>query len=456
MQTCVLRSNSRPCAKEFETQASSLGFRTGLFLCSLTLVAIFLFSSSAAAGLQSPSDVILEPPPDVILEPPPGVILEPPPGVILEPPPGVILEPPSGDHEISIRFVNGDGKESLLEPASGWPLTLSLTANEEKLLGIGTENMQVIYPMEEETAFLVFRDPDGCPSWTGLDWQENHVASYGTDDEPVYPGCVSPPPQTPWPMDETWVEVTPGLNLPDPDPEEHGYRPQLWTRRWVSESGEVETVLTEIGPPVGSSTDGFGYGPNPRLPGLVVIADTGPGIVPDADSGPLKPLEARNLAGFFHSVTCELRDRQERTSILAHMNVPETLFAPVFQLDACVGDPPDECSEPMILRVDGGPEERTEAWPSLSEHVVTLRAFVVNGEAPTALGDLDGNGVVDISDAKRARHRLLSAQAVLQVVQVDGRSFPYPLWLPYDFDGNGRTGGPILPDGPGALVDPPR
>ncbi len=46
------------------------------------------------------------------------------------------LQPQSGDHEIDIRFVNGGGQEPLIEPASGWPLTLSLTANEDKLLGI--------------------------------------------------------------------------------------------------------------------------------------------------------------------------------------------------------------------------------------------------------------------------------------------------------------------------------
>ncbi len=205
--------------------------------------------------------------------------------------------------EIDIQFVSGGSTEPLIEPliqpASGWPLTLSLTANEDKLLGIGL-CFKKRYPVLDAPAFLAFGDG------------------------------------------ETRVEFSPGLHVED-----------------------------------------AGYGSNPRLPGLVVVADAG----------------TQNLAGFFHSVAYELRDSQGRTSILAHMNVPKNLFSP----------------------------EGKE---------VTIRAFVVAGDALEKLEDKNDDGIVDIKDAKGLK--LLSAEATLRV-----RPLPAP---PTDRH---------VPD-PGTIEVPPR
>ncbi len=220
--------------------------------------------------------------------------------------------------EIDIQFVNGGGSEPLIQPASGWPLTLSLTANEEKRMGIGLccgegEGKDKGYPAlnPPSETFLAFEDP------------------------------------------ETRVHFIPGLHV-----------------------------------------EKAGYGSNPRLPNLVVVADA----------------DERNLAGWFQSVAYELKDARGRTSILAHMNVPRGLF------------------------LAAGEEELLSAVGK----VVTIRAFVVGGDPLEKLPDANGDGIVDIADARRKGLRLLSEQATLRVQ-------PWPA----------ASGGCHRGD-PGTIENPPR
>lgn len=299
------------------------------------------------------------------------------------------------EREVDIRFVNGDGREALIEPTGGWPLTLSLEANESKLLGVSWP-----FAGSGQRGFLVFEDPDGCLSWLT--------------------GCKDRP------QDETWVEFTPGL-LPAP----------------------AGCTGKPIGPCGESTLDSCGYGPNPLLPGLVLIADAGPGVITDEHFERLSPHKVRNLAGFFHSVAYELKDSRSRTSILAHMNVPRDLLQPVVMIDEAVDD---RCEEKDILaRVDGGPE----VCLSDLEQVVTLRAFIVNGRAPAELADQNGDGVVDSRDAEKAGAKLISGQAVLGV-----RQLPQMPDLCNDPDGGLQIAAACrlfaLPPEPGAITDPPR
>ncbi len=162
------------------------------------------------------------------------------------------LRPRATEHEIDIRFANGGGKEPLIEPISGWPLTLSLTANEETLLGIGTDSVPH-YPNMNFRGLLVFADPDACPSWVDPVWQADH--------HHYYPQCSVP---LPWPPDETYVEFRPGISPPDirneddsqegepEDPPEDGERPLLWTYP-ENPDGDPFEQLTPIGPEVGST-----------------------------------------------------------------------------------------------------------------------------------------------------------------------------------------------------------
>ncbi len=382
-------------------------------------------------------------------------------------------EPQLAWPEITIQVVNGGDSEPLIQPASGWPLTLSLRANDEKLLGIGTGSGDA-YPRREHTGYLIFADPDGCPSWMPRQAQERHIKLLESGSTTDFPQCMSPP-APPWPMDESWVELCPGLNLPSsrtacqpPDQEvpknpldlETPERPHIK----VFAKSPSGTRLEPIGPEVGSADDGYGYGPNPRLPGLVVLADVGPGVVTDVNFEPPEPRQARNLAGFFQSVTYELKDRWQRTGIVAHMNVPADLFAPVvlvdnsFCEDGCCGEGVSQ------FRVDGRDEECGEAWPFDLTPEVTVRAFVVNGRAPAALADLDGNEVIDVADARRAGLELLSNQAVFRFIQHDGHQAVADCnYFDFDDDGDvgevgevGEVGPGGRPPGPGGLVNPPR
>ncbi len=108
------------------------------------------------------------------------------------------------------------------------------------------------------------------------------------------------------------------------------------------------------------------------MPGLVVVADHGPGartippgendISPAADFfDKLQPAEAWNLAGLFHSSTYSLKGGSKQTSILAHINVPYGLFTPVVLVDkSLTNGKKDEfgvfCDGTNALyRLDGGP-----------------------------------------------------------------------------------------------------
>lgn len=145
------------------------------------------------------------------------------------------------------------------------------------------------------------------------------------------------------------------------------------------------------------------------------------------------------------------------------MNVPDHLFTPVMLAEG----PKTTCgcpliciqpASPVLYRVDGEPEEcgcLSARWFSTRE--VTVRAFVVNGRSPATLADLDGNGEVDIRDARRAGFRLLSEQAEFRFTQHYDTRMNYHL---FDVNGDGQV--PIFDvheehqGYPGALTNPPR
>ncbi len=358
--------------------------------------------------------------------------------------PGLALGLDSADgDEIDIRFFNGAARSLNIEPFSGWPLTLHLTANEEKLKGIGYEVAPYHFPRRDDKGFLVFADPDGCPSWVETSFQTMHENGV-SQGFLFYPDCPEAPP-VPWPWDEAMLEFDPGLNLPDLP---CGDRPMIFVFDPGSRKG---TSLKSIGPCVGSAEDSFGYGRNARIPGLVLVADTGPGIVFDKSFNRTKRLQTWNLAGFFHSIAYEMKDARGYTSLVAHMNVPGDLFAPVYLVDRDVEVGCEGASDTMI-RIDGGPLECVASEPFPGDHVVTVRAFVINGEAPDRLEDLDGNGQVDLRDAIKAGYDLLSGQAEFRFTQLFEDFIP----CLFDFDGNGQVGGVVLPAGPGGMVTPPR
>ncbi len=393
--------------------------------------------------------------------------------------PTTLGEPPVF-HEIEIEFENARGTEIAIEPPSGWPLTLILTANDSIPFGLGTAFGYTTWPyrteapppsgrfnsrIAAEVGFLVFQDPyenvenwdDWCPSWTNRLRLEEHLEALGSLDP--YSG-TAPPQLKLCPMTDRWLELTPGLNVETEAGEcfteseiaifeshdEISISSEELSRLADEFSISPEMAEGGLGANTGRMTFGVCGGPNPRLPGLVLLADQGPGVILGQDLKRASPLRQSNLAVWIDSVAYELKDSHGRTRIVTHMNVDGGLFVPITLYDDFVSCPasPDPCS---------GSE--TKVVPDASDSLVTLRAFVVQGRAPAALADENGDGQVDISDAHAKGLQLLSGEAVFRFTQLveDPRRLRYPV----DFDGNGLAA--VLtwvePPSPGRLTPPP-
>ena len=315
------------------------------------------------------------------------------------------------------------------ETSGGWPLTIRLTSNNE--IGIGTAFLPA-FPEDGVTGFLIFTDPDGCPSF-----------SPAVITNPISP-CFNAP------VDETFFEFTNDTDLVGvPDQAGNSFRQAALTDSFgggppsmlvFNEVTGTNSFLQAYGPrtsapnstdtPVGRcvsrfgvtdlacasnadctgpfavtcetvplEVDGKGWGADDDAPGVVLLANTGPGVVLDQNFNfPAGPRQLRNLAGFLTSVAWEMNDSAKHSDVVLHMNVPNGLFKPVVQEDTCVGIVSNGvCRGGELFRVDGGPQVTSIA--GLGDKVTTLRIFVVNGTAPSVLSDGDGNGVVDSKDA---------------------------------------------------------
>jgi hypothetical protein len=340
---------------------------------------------------------------------------------------------------------------------SGWPLTIRLYGNKE--LGIGVDGFIELspFPHRGRKGFLVFTDPDGCHSWV---------------ESP--PGPVCPPP------DELLLEFTPDVDSPGIKDFANGGT--LGAGQILNlfdfNTGE-NNLATPAGPRVGipdehfpeqsNADDGYGWGHNDDLPGLVVLYDTGAGLVWNPDFTLASPLQARNVAGLFHSISYFLNDALPtsanpygRTVIEAQMNVPDHLFQPIFLFDNCVGVITEGVCDASnnqvqidgVVHTYGAPFSNTLV--SLLDRVISIRIFVVNGQAPDVLADEDGNGIVDAADAKMAGYTLLSGQKIVQVKIYYQASDLITAFGLKDLDGNGEVGGVPAPGGIGGLSGVPR
>jgi hypothetical protein len=88
-----------------------------------------------------------------------------------------------------------------------------------------------------------------------------------------------------------------------------------------------------------------------------------------------------------------------QTVITATITVPDGLFSPLAEVDPCYGS---TCQLFSVSTwgwiIDGGPIQTgtpSDFANALTSIVVHIRAFVVNGNAPDTLSDMNGDGVVD-------------------------------------------------------------
>jgi hypothetical protein len=227
-----------------------------------------------------------------------------------------------------------------------------------------------------------------------------------------------------------------------------------------STDGTLE--LRPVGPGTGgpassaNSQDCYGLAADDDLPGLVLMADIGPMRVFDEDFN-LVGSRIRNFAGMLNSVTIELLDKRDRSSILAFLRVPDGLLEPLTLVDRDITN----TSIDFMTRRDSGPiqshnftgpatflpEIVAEILATYPDVNVTVRAVIVDGEAPSFIDDLDGNGRYTAKDLTLAGYTLLSNEATLQIhaIQNDVLSDFFPFECPAailagDLDGNGDTG----------------
>jgi hypothetical protein len=372
--------------------------------------------------------------------------------------PGAVAEGQQSLLEARIEGAATGGGASV-QGAGGWPLTVVLSAHEGSFEGLAMETSPPRFPFAVEgdfrnPAFLVLENPDGWPGWLSRRSQPEYFDVYCSSPDPDparCPGSKKPP----WPRDETFLAFFPGISAPSPgDCDE---RPEMLAFRPSAAAGEGQACPGEnswmggMGPCLGSFEDHFTYGLSRRLPGLVVLADSGMGLVLEEGFVRGEAAVARNLAGLFQSIAYELKDAAGRTSVRAHLNVPTGLLEPVVAVDVAERWGPDR----FLVWRNGGAPTCAESWQPEAEHRVTVRAFAVAGRAPDQLRDADGDGDVDLADARATGLRPLSGEAVAEFRLVGEPGLFEPHF--FDLDGNGIGPCPApAPSFPGSVVSPPR
>lgn len=341
-----------------------------------------------------------------------------------------------------------------VQRGSGWAITLEMTARNE--IGIASYSGSPPFPGRNETGYVVFEDPNGCPEY--------------------FPPFVSPDAGcTPGPVpDETYLEFTPDIDLPgvvDFAGNDVLRMDQVDSLDGVPAFNDIEpggtSTTTRLGPITGNDVvDGFGVGgPDDDIPGLVILSDTGIGVVLDENFDPPAVPARRNLAGLVNSVSYELSDWTRRTTVTAHINIPEGAIAPFVQIDNCVGS--TACDQPSLWRIDGGPVVSAGSsedvfkvlYPQLFDSLTyEIRVFVVSGIAPGVLADENGDGVINRHDATAAGYDVISGERKILVRQIFGDPcFNGNDVIYKDFDENGATfQGSVCPAGSGSISTVPR
>ncbi|MGE0583126.1 MAG: hypothetical protein AB7P31_13465 [Steroidobacteraceae bacterium] len=339
-----------------------------------------------------------------------------------------------------------------LSTTTGWSLVLRIDA---------PDAVAVVETPEEQTKpigrreAIVLTDPDGC-----IDMRHFPILRAGIP----YQDCSGP--------DETFLEFTSErfdtFDLPDAQTGNFQVREQLVDDAFVPgtllDKAYLRTTAGDIAavprPQTGGDLpDGFGYGPDDDLPGLVVMANLGAARVFDERFDRSLGPAIRNMAGFITTVSQELRARRGGPALLAAMHVVGGMFEPIALFDLDV-DAPDV---DFLRRIDSGPTEPfaflgtpkkdddvlRELLSTYGPYDLELRAAIVEGIAPTFIRDMNHDGRYSARDLRAMGYRLQSNEArlyltidfdVLVTETTTGRTCPPPSLLFRDLDGNGRDG----------------
>ena len=334
---------------------------------------------------------------------------------------------------------------------SGWSLVLRIETPDS--VAIVETPEELTQPVGRREA-IVLTDPDGC-----LDLRHFPIINAGIP----YEDCNGP--------DETFLEFTTErfdtFDLADSNTGNFQVRERLIDDAFVAGSllnkpyllNTAGNVVAVPRPQTGGTLlDGYGFGPDDDLPGLVVMSNLGAARVFD-ENFDRATLVIRNMGGFINGVSQELSTRRGGSALVASTQIVAGMFEPIAQFDLDV----DTDGVDYLRRLESGQVEAFQfiAPPQNSDEVLLditssyspfeldLRVVVVEGIAPTFIEDMNRDGRFTAADLKRMGFHVLSNEERLKlVVEFDlaitetftGRTCPPPSLIYRDLDGNGRDG----------------
>lgn len=360
----------------------------------------------------------------------------------------------SGNHQPPVRLsidAPDSGHFQGLTTNTGWSLVMRIEAPDSIALVETPE--EPTQPIGRREA-IVLTDPDGC-----LDMRNFPITNAGRP----YEDCSGP--------DETFLEFTTErfdtFDLVDSNTGNFQLRDRLLDEAFVAGAllnkpylrNTAGAIVAVPRPQTGGNLlDGYGYGPDDDLPGLVVMSNLGAARIFDENFDRTTSV-VRNMGGFLNGVSSELRTRRGGSALEATMQIVAGMFEPIAQFDLDV----DADGVDYLRRLESGPVEAfqfispppnndailLDITSSYSPYVVDVRAVLVEGVAPVFIEDKNGDGQFTAADLKRMGYKLQSNEVRLKlVVEFDlaitqtliGRTCPPPSLLYRDLDGNGRDG----------------
>ena len=339
-----------------------------------------------------------------------------------------------------------------LTTTTGWSLVLRIEVPDSIAILETPEEPTV--PVGKREA-IVYKDPDGC-----LDMRHFPIINAGTP----YEDCSGP--------DESFIEFTTerfdNFDVADGQTGNFQVRDRLVDDLFApgvllnkpylrNTAGSIVAVPR---PQTGADLkDGFGYGPDDDLPGLVVMANIGAARAFDENFDAVPGGVIRNMGGFINSVSQELLNNRGGSSITAWMQMIAGMVEPIALVDLDV----DAAGVDYLRRLESGPVQAFqfstppqndddiffEIVSSYSPFQLELRVVLVEGVAPTFIYDRNHDGRFTSTDLRRMGHKILSNEARVRLVEdfdvvvtqtVTGRTCPPPSLIYRDLDGNGQDG----------------
>ncbi|HWN07553.1 MAG TPA: hypothetical protein VNO53_10370, partial [Steroidobacteraceae bacterium] len=345
---------------------------------------------------------------------------------------------------------------------TGWSLVLRIEVPDSIAILESPEEPTV--PVGRREA-IVYDDPDGC-----MDMRRFPIIRAGTP----YEDCSGP--------DESFIEFTTerfdNFDVADAQTGNFQVREALVDDAFAPgallDKPYIRNTAGSIVPVPrpqtgGSLLDGFGYGPDDDLPGLVIMANIGAARAFDEDFNAVAGGVIRNMGGFINSVSQELLTKRGGSAITAWMQMVAGMVEPIALVDLDV----DAAGVDYLRRLESGrvrafkfkapPQNEDdilfEVTSSYSPFQLELRVVLVEGVAPTFIHDKNRDGRFTATDLRRMGHKVLSNEARLRLIQdfdvvvtqtVSGRTCPPPSLIYRDLDGNGLDGAIICSGSGGA------